>query len=82
MIYQIDKDNCINIIKNYIDLLYNIKVKEIFADLIEKCFIYLNKHIKFFILKKKDKLLKLSSETINENIDIYFKYFYSPNNIE
>ena len=82
LIYQIDKDNCINIIKNYIDLLYNIKVKEIFADLIEKCFLYLNKHIKFFILKKKDELLKLSPETINEIIDVYFKYFYSPNNIE
>ena len=82
IIPQINRDNCIIIIKNYIDLLYNKQVKSIFSDLIEKCFLYINKHISYFISKKKNELLQLSQETIDEIIDRYFKNYYSSLNIE
>ena len=82
IIPQINRDNCIFIIKNYIELVYNKQVKNIFSDLIEKCFLYINKHISYFISKKKNELLELSQETIDEIIDRYFKNCYSPLNIE
>ena len=82
IIPQINRDNCIIIIKNYIDLLYNKQVKSIFSDLIEKCFLYINKHISYFISKKKNELLQLSQETIDEIIDRYFKNYYLSLNIE
>ena len=82
IIPRINKDTCLKIIDIYIDLIYNDIVKDIFRNLIEKCILYLNKHLQYFILKKKEELLKLSQETIEEIIDRYFKSFYSSSNIE
>ena len=82
IITRINKDTCLKIIDIYIDLIYNDIVKDIFRNLIEKCILYLNKHLQYFILKKKEELLKLSQETIEEIIDRYFKSFYSSSNIE
>ena len=82
IIPQINKDNCLKIINIYIDLIYNEIVKDIFRNLIEKCILYLNKHLPYFILNKKEELLKLSQETIEEIIDRYFKSFYSSSNTE
>jgi hypothetical protein len=82
IIPQINKDNCLKIINIYIDLIYNDIVKNIFINLIEKCILYLNKHLPYFILNKKEELLKLSQDKIEEIIDRYFKSFYSSSNTE
>ena len=82
LIPLINNDNCLILIKTYIDFLYDNKVKEIFRNFIEKCFSYLNENLIFFISEKKEEFLNLTPETIEEIIDRYFKSFYSPLNIE
>ena len=83
LITKISKNNCIEIIINFIDLTFEAKIKKFFINLIKKAISTISYYLPDFIINKKESLFLLSKETIEEIIETYFenKSKFNENNI-
>ena len=81
LIPKISKNNCIEIVLNFIDLIFEQKTQKIFINLIKKSISIISFYLSEFINNKKESLFLLSNETLEEIIDIFFenKNKYYPN---
>ena len=81
LIPKISKFNCIEIVLNFIDLIFDKKTQNYFIDLIKKAISVISLYLSEFINNKKESLFLLSTETLEEIIDIFFenKNKYYPN---
>ena len=81
LIPKISKYNCIEIVLNFIDLIFDKKTQNYFIDLIKKAISVISLYLSEFINNKKESLFLLSTETLEEIIDIFFenKNKYYPN---
>ena len=81
LIPKISKYNCIEIVLNFIDLIFDKKTQNYFIDLIKKAIFVISLYLSEFINNKKESLFLLSTETLEEIIDIFFenKNKYYPN---
>ena len=69
----ISKENCIEIVINFIDLVFQDKIQKYFIDLIKTALINISNYLPEFINNKKELLSLLSNETLEEIIEIYFE---------
>ena len=70
---QISKNNCIEIVLNFMDLIFQEKSKNYFIKLIKTSITTISYYLPEFINKKKDVLFLLSNETLEEIIEIYIE---------
>lgn len=86
---KISKVNCIEIIINFIDLIFQEKIQNYFINLIKKAITIISFYLPEFIINKKESLFLLSNETLEEIVEIYFEnkskfkenYFYKNKNM-
>ena len=81
---KISKNNCIEIVINFIDLIFKDKIQKYFINLIKKGISTISYYLPEFIINKKESLYMLSNETLEEIIEIFFenrKKFGENNNI-
>ena len=80
---KISKNNCIEIIINFIDLIFGEKTKKYFINLIKKGILTISYYLPDFIINKKESLFLLSKETLEEIIEKFFenKIKFTENNI-
>jgi len=69
----ISKENCIEIVINFIDLVFQEKIQKYFIDLIKTALLNISNYLPEFINNKKELLSLLSNETLEEIIEIYFE---------
>ena len=69
----ISKDNCLEIVINFIDLVFQEKIQKYFIDLIKTALLSISNYLPEFINNKKELLSLLSNETLEEVIEIYFE---------
>ena len=84
LIPKISKNNCIEIVINFIDLIFEEKIQKYFINLIKKGISTIAFYLPEFIINNKESLFMLSNETLEEIIEIYFeniKKFGENNNI-
>ena len=81
---KISKNNCIEIVINFIDLIFEEKIQKYFINLIKKAISIISSNLPEFIINKKESLFLLSNETLEEIIDLFFenknKYLENSNN--
>jgi hypothetical protein len=70
---QISKNNCIEIVLNFMDLIFKENVKNYFIKLIKASISTIAHYLPEFINTKKDSLLLLSNETLEEIVEIYIE---------
>ena len=70
---KISKNNCIEIVLNFIDLIFQDKIQNYFIGLIKKAINTISEHLPEFLIHKKDSIFLLSNETLEEIIEIYFE---------
>ena len=70
---QVSKNNCIEIVLNFMDLIFQEKSKNYFIKLIKVSITTIAYYLPEFINKKKDVLFSLSNETLEEIIEIYME---------
>ena len=73
---KISKNNCIEIVINFIDLIFEEKIKNFFINLIKKGISTISYNLPEFIINKKESLYFLSNETLEEIIEIFFENKY------
>ena len=71
-----DINNCIEIVNLFLDYIYikNETVKNIFIKIIQETLIYIAKNLIELINTKLEELYSLNVETLEEIIELYFKY--------
>lgn len=69
----ISKENCIEIVINFIDLVFQEKIQKYFIDLIKTALLNISNYLPEFINNKREHLSLLSNETLEEIIEIYFE---------
>ena len=69
----ISKENCIELVINFIDLVFQEKIQKYFINLIKTALLNISNYLPDFIINKKEILSLLSNETLEEIIEIYFE---------
>ena len=79
---QVSKNNCIEIVLNFMDFIFQEKSKQYFIKLIKTSITTISYYLPEFINTKKETLFSLSNETLEEIIEIYIenKSKSKPNN--
>ena len=70
---QVSKNNCIELVLNFMDLIFQEKSKQYFIKLIKTSITTISLYLPEFINKKKDVLFSLSNETLEEIVEIYIE---------
>ena len=70
---KISKNNCLEIVTNFIDLIFEEKIQKYFINLIKKGISTISYNLPEFIINKKDSLFLLSNETLEEIVEIFFE---------
>ena len=70
LLSKISKSNCIEIVINFIDLIFDEKLQNLFINLIRKSLSTISFYLPEFIINRKDSLLLLTKETLEEIIEI------------
>ena len=70
---QVSKNNCIEIVLNFMDLIFQEKSKIYFIKLIKSSIMTISFYLPEFINTRKDSLFMLSKETLEEIIEIYIE---------
>ena len=70
---QVSKNNCIELVLNFMDLIFQEKPKKYFIKLIKTSISTISYYLPEFINKRKDALFSLSKETLEEIIEIYIE---------
>lgn len=73
LLSKISKSNCIEIVINFIDLIFDEKLQNLFINLIRKSLSTISFYLPEFIINRKDSLLLLTKETLEEIIEIYIE---------
>ena len=70
---QVSKNNCIELVLNFMDLIFQEKPKKYFIKLIKTSISTISYYLPEFINTRKDALFSLSKETLEEIIEIYIE---------
>ena len=70
---QVSKNNCIELVINFMDLIFQEKAKKYFIKLIKTSISTISFYLPEFINTKKEALFSLSNETLEEIIEIYIE---------
>ena len=70
---QVSKNNCIEIVINFMDFIFQEKSKQYFIKLIKTSITTISYYLPEFINTKKETLFSLSNETLEEIIEIYIE---------
>ena len=70
---QVSKNNCIELVLNFMDLIFQEKAKKYFIKLIKTSISTIAFYLPEFINTKKEALFSLSKETLEEIIEIYIE---------
>ena len=70
---QVSKNNCIELVLNFMDLIFQEKPKKYFIKLIKTSISTISYYLPEFINTRKDALFSLSKETLEEIIEIFIE---------